>query len=84
MARQRKPPDERPVMIISAEIRLYPWEPELVAYFQQFKPGQYATAIKRAVRVALSGGDLALGVPVLTGAPEESEADPDALDGFVG
>lgn len=53
MARPPKAPEERPVLVFHAEVRVYPWEPELLAYFGQFKPGQYATAIKR------SAGDLA-------------------------
>jgi len=83
MARKPNRPDDQPVLVIGAEIRLYRWEPELIDYFRQFKPGQYATAIKRAVRAALGGGHLALNVP-LPGAPQEAEGDPDDLDGFVG
>ena len=83
MARKRNSPQDQPVLVIDTEIRLYQWEPELLAYFQQFKRRQYATAIKRAVRVAVSGGDLALSLPGPAGA-RPAEADPDDLDGFVG
>ena len=83
MARKRNSPQDQPVLVIDTEIRLYQWEPELLAYFQQFKRRQYATAIKRAVRVAVSGGDLALSFPGSAGA-RPAEADPDDLDGFVG
>jgi len=85
VARKPKPPDEQPVMVIGAEIRLYPWEPELIKYFQQFKPGQYATAIKRAVRAALSGGELALG-GLSRPSPGSAAADEEVadFDEFVG
>ncbi len=56
MARPLKPPDERPVLVFNTEVRLYAFEPELLAYFAQYQPRQYATAIKRAIRAALSGG----------------------------
>jgi hypothetical protein len=61
MTRPVKPLDEQPVLVFNTEVRIYASEPDLQAYFQQFKPGQYATAIKRAVRAALSGGGLELG-----------------------
>jgi hypothetical protein len=83
VARKRNSPQDQPVLVIDTEIRLYQWEPELLAYFHQFKRGQYATAIKRAVRVALNGGDLGLNLPASGGA-KDSEADPDDLNGFVG
>ena len=83
MARKRNSPQDQPVLVIDTEIRLYQWEPELLAYFQQFKRRQYATAIKRAVRVAVSGGDVALTLPGAAGA-RPAEAEPDDLDGFVG
>ena len=79
MARPVKPLTEQPVQIIGAEIRLYESEPDLRAFFAQYKPGQYATAIKRAIRAALSGGGLELGgqftLPVA--------ADEDEDDGFA-
>ena len=78
MARPRKPPDERPVLVFNTEVRIYAFEPELLAYFAQYQPGQYATAIKRAIRAALSGGghDLQgrLGLPI--------EVDDDDTDDF--
>ena len=56
MARPLKPPDERPVLVFNTEVRIYVFEPELLAYFTQYQPRQYATAIKRPIRAALSGG----------------------------
>ena len=81
MARPPNPPEEQPVLVIKTAVRVYASEPELLAYFRQYKPGQYATAIKRAVRAGLLGGETAL----LAGLdlPEE-EADVDDLDDFVG
>ena len=77
MARPLKPTDERPVQIIGPEIRLYGSEPELLAFFAQYKPGQYATAIKRAIRAALNGGGLELGgrltPPIATTADEDED-----------
>ncbi len=81
MARPPKSPAERPALVFHAEVRLYASEPELLAYFSQFKPGQYATAIKRLARVALEGGDHAL-LGAQSHAPAEAEVDD--LDDFVG
>lgn len=83
MARPPKAPEERPALVFHAEVRVYPSEPELLAYFGQFKPGQYATAIKRLARVALQGGDnvllgAALYPPALT-----DDDNADDLDEFV-
>ena len=81
MARPAKSPAERPALVFHAEVRLYASEPELLAYFSQFKPGQYATAIKRLARVALQGGDhMLLG----TQSHAPAEAEDDDLDDFVG
>jgi len=81
MARPPKTPDEQPVLVIKTAVRVYATEPELLAYFRQYKPGQYATAIKRAVRAGLLGGETALlsglNLPVI-------EDEPDDLDDFVG
>jgi len=81
MARPPKTPDEQPVLVIKTAVRVYATEPELLAYFRQYKPGQYATAIKRAVRAGLLGGETALlsglNLPVV-------EDEPDDLDDFVG
>ena len=82
MARKPNPPQDQPVLIIGAEIRLYAWETELLAYFGQFKPRQYATAIKRAVRAGLLGGETGLiAASIGPVAAEEDEAD---LDDFIG
>ena len=81
MARPPNPPEEQPVLVIKTAVRVYASEPELLAYFQQYKPGQYATAIKRAMRAGLLGGEAALSgsfsLPVI-------EDEPDDLDDFVG
>lgn len=81
MARPPNPPEEQPVLVIKTAVRVYASEPELLAYFRQYKPGQYATAIKRAVRAGLLGGESALSggfnLP-------EGEDDVDDLDDFVG
>ena len=82
MARKPNPPQDQPVLIIGAEIRLYAWEPELLDYFRQFKPRQYATAIKRAVRAGLLGGDTTLiSTSIKPTVDDEDESD---LDDFVG
>ena len=82
MARKPNPPQDQPVLIIGAEIRLYAWETELLAYFGQFKPRQYATAIKRAVRAGLLGGETALiSTPIGPTVDDEDETD---LDDFIG
>ena len=78
MVRPLKPPDERPVLVFNTEVRLYAFEPELLAYFAQYRPGQYATAIKRAIRAALCGGGLELGG--LLPPPIAATADEDADD----
>jgi hypothetical protein len=84
MARPPKSPEERPALVFHAEVRLYASEPELLAYFSQFKPGQYATAIKRLARVALQGGDHAL-LGTLSHSLAASAMDvDDDLDDFVG
>jgi hypothetical protein len=84
MARPPKSPEEQPVLVFHAEVRLYASEPELLAYFRQFKPGQYATAIKRLARVALQGGDHTL-LGALPHTPAIFETgDDDDLDDFVG
>ena len=81
MGRPPKTPEEQPVLVIKTAVRVYATEPELLAYFRQYKPGQYATAIKRAVRAGLLGGEAALlGGFNLPSAAEE----PDDLDDFVG
>ncbi len=81
MARPPKTPEEQPVLVIKTAVRVYATEPELLAYFRQYKPGQYATAIKRAVRAGLLGGETTLlgglNLPVI-------EDEPDDLDDFVG
>ncbi len=81
MARPPKTLEEQPVLVIKTAVRVYATEPELLAYFRQYKPGQYATAIKRAVRAGLLGGETALlgglNLPVI-------EDEPDDLDDFVG
>ena len=81
MARPPNSPEEQPVLVIKTAVRVYASEPELLAYFRQYKPGQYATAIKRAVRAGLLGGETALlgGLDL-----PEGEADVDDLDDFVG
>jgi hypothetical protein len=81
MARPPNPPEEQPVLVIKTAVRVYANEPELLAYFRQYKPGQYATAIKRAVRAGLLGGESALAGGF--NLPME-EADGDDLDDFVG
>jgi hypothetical protein len=82
VARKPNPPQDQPVLIIGAEIRLYAWEPELLDYFSQFKPRQYATAIKRAVRTGLLGGDTTLiSTSIRPTVDDEDESD---LDDFVG
>ena len=84
MARPPKSPEERPALVFHAEVRLYASEPELLAYFSQFKPGQYATAIKRLARVALQGGDHAL-LGALSHSLAASAMDvDDDLEDFVG
>ena len=80
MARPLKPPDERPIRIIGPEIRLYATEPELLTFFAQYKPRQYATAIKRAIRVALNGGGLELGGLL---APPIATTDDEDVDDFA-
>ena len=82
MARKPNPPQDQPVLIIGAEIRLYAWETELLAYFGQFKPRQYATAIKRAVRAGLLGGETAL-IATSIGPTVDDEDETD-LDDFIG
>ena len=82
MARKPNPPQDQPVLIIGAEIRLYAWETELLAYFGQFKPRQYATAIKRAVRAGLLGGETAL-IAASIGPTVDDEDETD-LDDFIG
>ena len=81
MARPPKTLEEQPVLVIKTAVRVYATEPELLAYFSQYKPGQYATAIKRAVRAGLLGGETALlsglNLPMI-------EDEPDDLDDFVG
>lgn len=81
MARPPKTLEEQPVLVIKTAVRVYATEPELLAYFRQYKPGQYATAIKRAVRAGLLGSETALlgelNLPVI-------EDEPDDLDDFVG
>ena len=81
MARPPNPPEEQPVLVIKTAVRVYASEPELLAYFRQYKPGQYVTAIKRAMRAGLLGGEAALSgsftLPV-------AEDDVDDLDDFVG
>ena len=64
MARPAKSPEEQPVLMFNTTVRVYANEPEIAAYFAQFKPGQYSIAIKRAVRAALSGGGLGQGSQV--------------------
>ena len=84
MARPPKSPEEQPALVFHAEVRVYASEPELLAYFQQFKPGQYAIAIKRLARAALQGGDHVLWGATLH-APTAIEAEEaDDLDEFVG
>ena len=83
MARPLKPPDERPVQIIGPEIRLYGSEPELLAFFAQYKPRQYATAIKRAIRAALNGGGLELGGRVALPNAATADEDEDNFADFV-
>ena len=70
-------------MVLHAHLRVYASEPELLAYFRQFKPGQYATAIKRLARVALQGSDQTLlgTLPHSLTTVETEEADD--LDDFV-
>ena len=81
MARPPKTLEEQPVLVIKTAVRVYATEPELLAYFRQYKPGQYATAIKRAVRAGLLGGETAL----LDGLNlQVIEDEPDDLDDFVG
>jgi len=83
VARKPNPPQDQPVLIIGAEIRLYAWETELLAYFGQFKPRQYATAIKRAVRAGLLGGDTAL-IAASSGPVADDDKDEADLDDFIG
>ncbi len=84
MARPPKPPEEQPALVFHAEVRVYASEPELLAYFTQFRPGQYATAIKRLARVALQGGDQALLGAVLHAQTITEVETADDLDDFVG
>ena len=71
MPRTGRPPlpkDQRPIRIETA-LRLYPGrDDELIAYFAAFKPGQYATAIKRA----LLAGAL-VGLPASSSAPADDQ-----------
>ena len=71
MPRTGRPPlpkDQRPIRIETA-LRLYPGrDDELIAYFAAFKPGQYATAIKRA----LLAGAL-VGLPTSSSAPVDDQ-----------
>ena len=83
--RPHKKREEQPILTIHAEIRVYADEAEIAAYFAQYKPGQYAAAIKRAVRVAMTGGGLNIGgQTVLPGeADEEDEDIASFFSGFV-
>ena len=83
MARPLKPPDERPVRIIGPVIRLYGSEPELLAFFAQYKPRQYATAIKRAIRAALGSGGLELGGLLTQPIAVSADDDEDNFADFV-
>ena len=80
VARKPKTADERPTAIIRAEIRVYTWEPELAAYFAQFQPRQHAAAIKRAIRAALTGGELGLGGHLAITLVAEDDDDDDFAD----
>lgn len=82
MARPAKPSAEQPVQIIGAEIRLYESEPDLLAFFAQYKSRQYATAIKRAIRAALSGGGLEMGGQFALPVTADDDED-DGFDDFV-
>lgn len=78
MARPTQKPEEQPVLIINTKVRIYASEPDIAAYFAQFKPGQYPIAIKRAVRAALSGGGLGFSVQSVV----VDDADDDDLGDF--
>lgn len=78
MARPVKSPEEKPVLTFNTEVRVYASEPEIAAYFARYKPGQYAIAIKRAVRAAVNGGGLEQGGQVTISA----EIDDDVIDDF--
>ncbi len=76
MARPKKRSEELPVLKFHTIVRVYANEPEIAAYFAQFKPGQYASAIKRAVRVAMTGGGLNTGGQIsLPGVADEEDDD---------
>lgn len=72
-------PADRPVRILRPEIRLYQHEPELIAYFDQFPVRSQPTAIKRAIRAAISGGGLGLGAQPIAAVDDTLD-----LDEFVG
>lgn len=82
MGRKAKAAAEQPNVIVRAEVRLYAWEPELAEYFRQFAPRQYAAAIKRAVRAALSGGGLGLGAKLALPVADDADDD-DFFSAFV-
>lgn len=84
MARPPKSSAEQPALVFHAEVRVYASEPELLAYFRQFKPGLYATAIKRLARVALQGSDQSLLGALSHETAISNAEDTDELDDFVG
>jgi hypothetical protein len=84
MPRPPKCSADLPVLVFNTEIRIYASEPDLLAYFQQFRPRQYATAVKLLARAALSGGGLSVGSsPALSGHRLNEFDDHDGLDDFV-
>lgn len=81
--RPRQKTEEQPVLTFHAEIRVYASEPEILAYLKQFKPGQYASALKRAVRVAMTGGGLNLGGQMSLPQDEDDEDAASLFSDFV-
>lgn len=83
MARRPAAPADRPVLILRPEIRLYEADGDLRIYFAGFPPRQIGSAIKRAVRAALSGGGLGLGSRPSISDSDDGNDDGNDLDDFI-